>query len=137
MLNGGDRAEFLNKFQNAYSEGFDPDRDLEKIGVANQTTMLKSETEEIGKLFEKTLLKKYGPVEFNNHFMSFNTICDATQERQDAMLNLVKEELSLMIVIGDSAILVFNLLVPCVYFIDMKRFMQNVLQVQYIILYNR
>ena len=100
MLNGGDKAEFLDKFHNAYSQGFDPDRDLERIGVANQTTMLKSETEAIGKLFEKTLLKKYGPVEFDNHFMSFNTICDATQERQDAMLNLVEEDLSLMIVIG-------------------------------------
>ncbi len=100
MLNGGNKAEFLDKFQNAYSQGFDPDRDLERIGVANQTTMLKSETEAIGKLFEKTLLKKYGPVEFNNHFMSFNTICDATQERQDAMLKLVEEKLSLMIVIG-------------------------------------
>ncbi|MDJ0532552.1 MAG: 4-hydroxy-3-methylbut-2-enyl diphosphate reductase [Xenococcaceae cyanobacterium MO_207.B15] len=100
MLNGGDRAEFLSKFHNAYSEGFDPDKDLERIGIANQTTMLKSETEQIGKLFEQTLLKKYGPVEFNNHFMSFNTICDATQERQDAMLNLVEEDLSLMVVIG-------------------------------------
>lgn len=100
ILNGGDRAEFLSKFQNAYSEGFDPDKDLERIGIANQTTMLKSETEQIGKLFEQTLLQKYGPVEFNNHFMSFNTICDATQERQDAMLNLVQEDLSLMVVIG-------------------------------------
>ena len=100
MLNGGDKAEFLDKFRNAYSEGFDPDKDLIRIGIANQTTMLKSETEQIGKLFEKTLLTKYGPVEFNNHFMSFNTICDATQERQDAMLNLVEEDLSLMIVIG-------------------------------------
>ena len=100
MLNGGDKAEFLSKFQNAYSKGFDPDQDLERIGIANQTTMLKSETEQIGKLFEQTLLKKYGPVELNNHFMSFNTICDATQERQDAMLNLVEEDLSLIIVIG-------------------------------------
>ena len=100
MLNGGDKAEFLSKFQNAYSEDFDPDQDLERIGIANQTTMLKSETEQIGKLFEQTLLKKYGPVEFNNYFMSFNTICDATQERQDAMLNLVEEDLSLIIVIG-------------------------------------
>ena len=100
MLNGGDKAEFLDKFHNAYSQGFNPDIDLERIGVANQTTMLKSETEAIGKLFEKTLLKKYGPVEFDSHFMSFNTICDATQERQDAMLNLVEEDLSLMIVIG-------------------------------------
>ncbi|MGF1487914.1 MAG: 4-hydroxy-3-methylbut-2-enyl diphosphate reductase [Prochloraceae cyanobacterium] len=100
ILNGGDRKEFLAKFKNAHSEGFDPDKDLERLGVANQTTMLKSETEAIGKLFERTIIKKYGPTEVNDHFMSFNTICDATQERQDAMLDLVEEELSLMIVIG-------------------------------------
>ena len=100
ILHGGDRQEFLAKFKNAYSEGFDPDQDLERVGIANQTTMLKSETEQIGKLLEQTMLKKYGPTELNNHFMSFNTICDATQERQDAMFGLVKEDISLMIVIG-------------------------------------
>jgi 4-hydroxy-3-methylbut-2-enyl diphosphate reductase len=62
--------------------------------------MLKSETEAIGKLFEQTMLKKYPPTELNEHFMSFNTICDATQERQDAMLDLVKEKLDLIVVIG-------------------------------------
>ncbi len=100
ILNGGDKDEFLAKFANAYSAGFAPDRDLERVGIANQTTMLKSETEAIGKLLEQTMLQKYGPTELNDHFMSFNTICDATQERQDAMLDLVKEDLSLMIVIG-------------------------------------
>jgi 4-hydroxy-3-methylbut-2-enyl diphosphate reductase len=62
--------------------------------------MLKSETEQIGKLFERTMLKKYGPTELDRHFMSFNTICDATQERQDAMFDLVKENLAVMGVIG-------------------------------------
>lgn len=100
ILNGGDKTEFLAKFKNAYSEGFDPDQDLAQVGIANQTTMLKSETEQIGKLFEHTMLRKYGPANFNDHFMSFNTICDATQERQDAMFDLVKENLSLMVVIG-------------------------------------
>ena len=100
ILEGGDREKFLTKFKNAYSEGFDPDKDLEKVGIANQTTMLKSETEQIGKLLEQTMLKKYGPTKLNEHFMSFNTICDATQERQDAMFDLIKEDLSLMIVIG-------------------------------------
>jgi 4-hydroxy-3-methylbut-2-en-1-yl diphosphate reductase len=100
ILNGGNKAEFLTQFDRAYSEGFDPDKDLDKLGVANQTTMLKSETEQIGKLFERTMLKKFGPTELDEHFMSFNTICDATQERQDAMLKLVEEDLSLVLVIG-------------------------------------
>jgi len=100
ILNGGNRGEFMTKFSRAYSDGFDPDKDLDRFGIANQTTMLKSETEQIGKLFELTMMKKYGPGELNQHFQSFNTICDATQERQDAMLNLVEEKLDLMIVIG-------------------------------------
>ncbi|MBD3883118.1 4-hydroxy-3-methylbut-2-enyl diphosphate reductase [Phormidium tenue FACHB-886] len=100
ILNGGDRAEFMTKFSRACSAGFDPDRDLERIGIANQTTMLKGETEQIGKLFEHTMLKKYGPTQLNERFLSFNTICDATQERQDAMFTLVDEPLDLMVVIG-------------------------------------
>ncbi len=100
ILNGGDREEFLSKFSRSHSAGFDPDKDLVQIGIANQTTMLKSETEQIGKLFEHTMLKKYGPAVLNDHFQSFNTICDATQERQDAMFGLVEEKLDLMVVIG-------------------------------------
>ncbi len=100
ILTGGNRDEFMAKFSKACSLGFDPDRDLERVGIANQTTMLKGETEQIGKLFEHTMIKKYGPVELNQHFQSFNTICDATQERQDAMLNLVEQKLDLMVVIG-------------------------------------
>ncbi|MEH1869623.1 MAG: 4-hydroxy-3-methylbut-2-enyl diphosphate reductase [Nostoc sp.] len=100
IINGGNREEFLTKFAKACSAGFDPDRDLARVGIANQTTMLKDETEQIGKLFERTMLQKYGPIELNQHFQSFNTICDATQERQDAMLELVEHKLDLMVVIG-------------------------------------
>jgi len=100
ILHGGDRAEFLAKFSKASSAGFDPDRDLERVGIANQTTMLKTETENMGKLFEKTMMRKFGPENLNEHFQSFNTICDATQERQDAVLSLVDEKLDLMLVIG-------------------------------------
>ncbi|MBW4612615.1 MAG: 4-hydroxy-3-methylbut-2-enyl diphosphate reductase [Desmonostoc vinosum HA7617-LM4] len=100
ILNGGNRDEFLTKFAKACSVGFDPDQDLARVGIANQTTMLKGETEKIGKLFEHTMMQKYGPTELNQHFQSFNTICDATQERQDAMLELVQDDLDLMVVIG-------------------------------------
>lgn len=108
ILDSGDSPEeklhrrnaFLTKFANAYSEGFDPDRDLDAVGIANQTTMLKGETEQIGKLLERTMLKKYGPQAINDHFSSFNTICDATQERQDAMFELVDMDMDLMVVIG-------------------------------------
>jgi len=100
ILGKGDRADFMQRFAKACSVGFDPDKDLVRLGVANQTTMLKSETEEIGRLFERTMLRKYGPMELNDHFLAFNTICDATQERQDAMFSLVDEPLDLMVVIG-------------------------------------
>ncbi|HEY9616389.1 MAG TPA: 4-hydroxy-3-methylbut-2-enyl diphosphate reductase [Microcoleaceae cyanobacterium] len=100
ILNGGDRDEFMTKFSRACSQGFDPERDLERIGIANQTTMLKGETEQIGKLLEHTMMRKYGPDQLNDHFLSFNTICDATQERQDAMFDLVKDPIDLMVVIG-------------------------------------
>jgi 4-hydroxy-3-methylbut-2-enyl diphosphate reductase len=99
-LSAEQRQAFMKRFAKACSPGFDPDRDLLRVGVANQTTMLKSETEEIGKLFERTMLQRFGPAELNDHFLAFNTICDATQERQDAMFALVDEPLDLMVVIG-------------------------------------
>ena len=61
------------------SDGFDPDKDLVAIGLANQTTMLRNETTEIGKLLEKTMMEKYGPAALKQHYMVLDTICDATQ----------------------------------------------------------
>jgi len=100
ILGNEKKEEFMKKFAKAFSNGFDPDIHLERVGVANQTTMLKSETEEIGKLFENTMLKKFGPANLNDHFLAFNTICDATEERQDAMFSLVDEDLDILVVIG-------------------------------------
>lgn len=101
ILNGGDETEFLSKFKNSVSQGFSPTDHLRRVGVANQTTMLKGETEKIGKLFERTMLSKYGSQHLDEHFLSpGDTICDATQERQDAMLKLVDEPLDLILVIG-------------------------------------
>lgn len=101
ILEGGDKQEFLSRFKNACSESFDPEVHLKGVGIANQTTMLKGETEQIGKLFEKTMLQKFGPQKLDNHFLSpGDTICDATQERQDAIINLVEEKLDLMLIVG-------------------------------------
>ena len=60
-------------------QGFDPDRDLVRIGLANQTTMLRDETLSIGKMLEKVMMQKYGPAELKQHYMVMDTICDATQ----------------------------------------------------------
>lgn len=92
IVNGGNKQLFLEKFKNATSKGFDPDIHLTKVGLANQTTMYKRETKEIGRILEVAMLKKFGPSKLSDHYSEFDTICDATQERQDAVTELVTQE---------------------------------------------
>ena len=104
ILNGGDKEAFLKHFEKAVSKGFDPDTMLDKLGLANQTTMYKKETRAIGQMFQKTMMKKFGPVEAKDRYMEFDTICDATQERQDAVDEMVEtaqdNKLDFILVIG-------------------------------------
>ncbi len=98
---GGDRSAFLETFENAISPGFDPDLHLERVGCANQTTMLSSESLEIGEMFRQAMAEKYGEAGLPQRFRAFDTICSATQDRQDAILQLLGERrLDLMIVLG-------------------------------------
>jgi 4-hydroxy-3-methylbut-2-en-1-yl diphosphate reductase len=94
------RADFLEHFREKVSAGFDPDRDLVRVGVANQTTMLATESLAIAAQVGRSLERRYGTPQLAEHFRSFDTICSATQERQDAILKLMQEPPDIMIVIG-------------------------------------
>lgn len=100
IVKGGSREEFLDKFRGAASDGFDPDYHLERLGLANQTTMLSSESLEIARMLRLALIRKHGEDGLNERYISFDTICSATQDRQDAMKALRREPIDLMIVIG-------------------------------------
>jgi 4-hydroxy-3-methylbut-2-enyl diphosphate reductase len=100
IRHGGNKQEFLAKFKNAMSPGFDPDRDLVRIGVANQTTMLRGETEEVQRRLRQAIADRFGAEKVADHFRVFDTICGATQERQDALQEMLKHKLDLVIVIG-------------------------------------
>jgi 4-hydroxy-3-methylbut-2-enyl diphosphate reductase len=100
ILNGGDKEAFLKKFEGAYSRGFDPDQHLQAAGVANQTTMLRGETEEVQRRLRAAMIQKYGEAELPRHFRFFDTICGATQDRQDALEKLLRDPLDLLLVIG-------------------------------------
>jgi 4-hydroxy-3-methylbut-2-enyl diphosphate reductase len=98
---GGNREDFLARFGKAASAGFDPDRDLLQIGLANQTTMLMSESLEIAEMLRQAMADRYGVEALAERYRSFDTICSATQERQDAVLTLLDTEpLDLMVVVG-------------------------------------
>src|SRR4051812_21270584 len=90
----------VHRFANSMSPNFDPARDLRRIGVANQTTMLARESLAIGELVGKSIARAYGDDYARENFRTFDTICSATQERQDAVVELLKEPLDIMVVIG-------------------------------------
>ena len=95
------RQEFFGRFAKAVSPNFDPDRDLQKIGLANQTTMLRSESLKIAEMIRQALSERYGEENLEKHFRNFDTVCSATQDRQDAVVELVtKEKVDLMLVVG-------------------------------------
>ena len=96
----GTREAFVECFAGKVSPGFDPDRDLERVGVANQTTMLSGESLAIAAELGKSMGRRWGEATRAEHFRTFDTICSATQERQDAVLKLIAEPLDLMVVIG-------------------------------------
>ena len=92
--------KFLKEFEKTASSGFDPKRDLVRVGCANQTTMLSSESLEIAEMIRTAMMERYGEAELGNHFRHFDTICSATQDRQDAVLKLAQSKVDLMVVVG-------------------------------------
>ncbi len=93
------REGLLQRFADKMSPGFDPDRDLVRVGVANQTTMLSNESLAIAAEIGRSVARRWGEAA-PQHFRTFDTICSATQERQDAVLKLIAEPLDVMVVIG-------------------------------------
>ena len=100
IIQGGNPEELLKKFDGAYSDGFDPDVHLKAIGVANQTTMLRDETEEVQRRMRNAMITKYGKETIDDHFRYFDTICGATQDRQDALNDLLNRPMDLLLVVG-------------------------------------
>lgn len=101
IVNGGDRQEFLGKFKGAMSEGFNPDVHLKRVGVANQTTMMRGETEEVQRRIYEAIRQRDGDEEkAKENYRFFDTICGATQERQNALEMMLKEPMDLLLVVG-------------------------------------
>jgi 4-hydroxy-3-methylbut-2-enyl diphosphate reductase len=96
----GDRQAFLERFKGAHSPGFDPDVHLQTVGVANQTTMLRGETEEVQRRVRQAIIDRDGPELAEKNFRFFDTICGATQERQDALGELLNVRMDLLLVVG-------------------------------------
>lgn len=101
FIRGKTDSDSIRKvFAGKTSDGFDPDRHLARIGVANQTTMLATESLEIARVVGEAIRDRWGDAELQDRFRSFDTICSATQDRQDAVLDLMQREPDIMLVIG-------------------------------------
>lgn len=101
ILGGISEQEFYEIFKEKYSKGFNAKRDLEKVGVVNQTTMLATETQAIADLLRETMIKRYGVNEIKNHFADTrDTLCYATNDNQDATYGLLEVEADFAIVVG-------------------------------------
>lgn len=94
------REAFMEHFQVKASPGFDPDIHLDRMGLANQTTMLANESLAIGVRLQQAMVEKLGVDEARERYRSFGTICSATQERQDAVKKMMEVPPEIMIVIG-------------------------------------
>ena len=93
--------EFRVAFGEACSPGFDPVADLRRVGLANQTTMLMSESLKIGEMIRQAMIDRYGQDDVGNHYRAFETICSATQDRQDAVNTLLSDQrFDLAVIIG-------------------------------------
>lgn len=97
LLGRGNRDEFLKRFSGNFSDGFDPDLHLQRIGVANQTTMLREETESVQRMLRDAIHSRDGS---GDNFRLFDTICGATQDRQDALKELLVTPPDLLLVVG-------------------------------------
>ena len=92
---------FFTHFSDRYSEGFHPDRDLKRIGVVNQTTMLATETQAIADLLREAMVARYGEADILEHFAdTSDTLCYATTENQDATKALIEDGGDVAIVVG-------------------------------------
>ena len=101
ILGKTSKTEFETKFAGRYSENFNAEIDLEKIGVVNQTTMLASETQEISDYLNSIIVQKYGEQNAKKHFANTrDTLCYATNDNQTATLNLLEQNANLAIVVG-------------------------------------
>jgi 4-hydroxy-3-methylbut-2-en-1-yl diphosphate reductase len=93
-------GELREKLSHGMSPGFDPEEDLKSVGVANQTTMLMSETMAVGEEIRKAMAERYGQENLAEHFELFDTICSATQDRQDALFRLLDNPLDVVVIVG-------------------------------------